>query len=90
MKRHLLLFVLIFLVFSRGVFAQVSLSGVVTDETGESLVGVTVVVKGTTTGTVTDIDGKYHLSGVPETATLVFSYIGMEAKEIRISPSRCV
>lgn len=90
MKKYLLVLILIFVVFSLRVFAQVSLSGVVTDETGEPLIGVTVVVKGTTTGTVTDIDGNYHLSGVAETATLVFSYIGMEPKEIKISSSTTV
>ncbi len=90
MKRHLLLQFLLFVIFSHGAIAQVSLSGVVTDETGEPLVGVTVIIKGTTSGTVTDIDGNYHLSEVAETATLVFSYIGMESREIKISPSTTV
>ncbi|HZH74035.1 MAG TPA: carboxypeptidase-like regulatory domain-containing protein, partial [Mariniphaga sp.] len=52
-------------------------SGVVTDEEGQLLPGVTVVVKGTTQGTVTDVNGTYALPDVPEDAVLVFSFIGM-------------
>ena len=63
---------------------QVSVSGTVTDqETGETLPGVTITVEGTTQGTVTDIDGNYELR-VSEDATLVFSYIGMETRNVPV------
>ena len=61
---------------------QVTVSGTVTEEsTGDPAIGVTVLEKGTTNGTVTDIDGNYTLSDVPADATLVFSYIGMNTVE---------
>ena len=56
-------------------------SGTVSDADGEPLIGAFVVVKGTTDGTSTDIDGKYQLSATPG-STLVFSYIGFEDKEV--------
>ncbi len=62
-----------------------NISGTVTDQFGSSLPGVTVVVKGTTMGTVSDIDGKYILVNVPEDATLLFSFVGMKSQEIAVS-----
>ena len=56
--------------------AQNALSGTVRDENGEPIPGVTVLVKGTTNGTTTDIDGKYHLS-VPKKAVIEYSCIGL-------------
>ena len=57
---------------------QHTVTGTVTEgATGDPAIGVTVLVKGSTIGTVTDIDGKYTLSNVPQDATIVFSYIGM-------------
>lgn len=61
---------------------QKSVSGKVTDETGQPLPGVTVVVKGTTQGTVTNGDGEYSLLTIPANATLVFSFVGMRAQEV--------
>lgn len=61
---------------------QPSVSGTVTDESGQPLPGVTVVVKGTTQGTVTNADGNYSLTNIPEDATLVFSFVGMRAEEV--------
>jgi len=66
--------------------ADVEVSGLVTDEIGNGLPGATVSVRGTTVGTVTDLDGKYKLS-VPEGVTLVFSFIGYVTKEIEVSGS---
>ncbi|HCY40736.1 MAG TPA: TonB-dependent receptor [Prolixibacteraceae bacterium] len=63
---------------------QKSISGKVTDSSGASLPGVSVVVKGTTTGVITDIDGKYTLTKVPENATLQFSFVGMKGQEVAI------
>ncbi len=64
---------------------EVSVSGVVTDDGGVSLPGVTVVVKGTATGTVTDFDGRFSLSNVPSDATLQFSFVGMKTAEVLVN-----
>ncbi|WP_423129368.1 TonB-dependent receptor [Gaoshiqia sp. Z1-71] len=61
------------------------LSGRVTDSSGTPLPGVTVVVKGTTMGTITDIDGRYSLDNVPANATVIFSFVGMTTQEIAVS-----
>ncbi len=61
---------------------QKSVSGKVTDESGDPLPGVTVVIKGTVNGTITDMNGNYSISNVPENATLQFSFIGMETQGI--------
>ncbi len=59
-------------------------SGKVTDLSGSVLPGVTVVVKGTTQGTVTNTDGEYSLSDIPPDAVLQFSFVGMRTQEILI------
>lgn len=57
---------------------QITVSGIVTEEdTGDPAIGVSILVKGTTNGTITDYDGRYTLSNVSTDATLIFSYIGM-------------
>ena len=61
-----------------------SVSGKVTDSSGATLPGVSVVVKGTTTGVITDHNGSYSLSNIPENATLQFSFVGMKAQEIKV------
>ncbi len=61
---------------------QRTVSGKVTDSSGQPLPGVTVVVKGTTQGTVTNTDGEYSFSSLPEDATLVFSFVGMRSHEV--------
>ena len=83
MKR-LLLFLAAFAAIASTAFAQVSsVKGTVSDENGEPMAGVSVLVKGTQIGTVTDVDGTYTLRGVPANAqTLVFSFIGMETLEV--------
>jgi TonB-linked SusC/RagA family outer membrane protein len=58
------------------------ISGKVTDASGASLPGVSVVVKGTTTGVITDSDGTYSISNVPANAILQFSFVGMKMQEI--------
>ncbi|MEM9338289.1 MAG: TonB-dependent receptor [Bacteroidota bacterium] len=64
-------------------FQQFTVSGVITDETGVGLPGATVVEKGTTNGTITDIDGRYSIS-LPEDAVIVITYIGYETSEINV------
>ncbi len=61
---------------------QKSVSGKVTDSSGGALPGVTVLIKGTTTGTITDGDGNYTLANVPDKAALQFSFVGMKTQEI--------
>lgn len=61
-----------------------AVSGNVKNESGELLPGVTVIVKGTTNGTVTDLEGNYKITEVPSDAILVFSFIGMKTLEISI------
>ncbi len=63
---------------------QKIVSGVVTDESGLPLPGVTVLIKGTTQGTVTIADGNYNLANVPDDAILVFSFVGMLTQEIPV------
>jgi len=64
---------------------QKPVSGKVTDSTGSPLPGVSVVVKGTTNGTITDGNGNYSLPNVPENATLQFSFVGMKAQEVAVA-----
>lgn len=63
---------------------QKSVSGTVTEESGAPLPGVTVVIKGTTQGAVTDLDGKYIITSVPNDATLQFSFVGMTTQEVEV------
>jgi len=60
-------------------------SGKVSDATGEGLPGVSVVVKGTTNGTISDANGSYSLTNVPENATLQFSFVGMKGQEVVVA-----
>lgn len=64
---------------------QKTITGTVTDENSQPLPGVTVIIKGTTNGTVTNMDGNYSISGYPEDATLVFSFVGMKTQEIPVA-----
>lgn len=59
------------------------ISGVIKDEKGFTLPGVSIAVKGTTTGTITDIDGKYSIN-VPSGAVLAFNYVGFVPQEVKI------
>ncbi len=64
-------------------FAQKTVSGTVSDETG-GLPGVNIIIKGTTQGTTTDIDGKYSLQVTSDETILVFKYIGFQEQEITV------
>ena len=70
--------------FSQNEQQQKSISGKVTDSSRSSLPGVTVMVKGTTNGTITDSNGNYSISNIPANATLQFSFVGMKAQEVSV------
>jgi TonB-linked SusC/RagA family outer membrane protein len=67
-----------------GAYAQKTVTGTITDERGEEIIGASVQVKGTTKGTVSDISGQFSI-GVPDNAVLVISYIGYKTQEIPIA-----
>ena len=62
-----------------------TVSGIIKDDKGEPLIGASVVVKSTTTGVVTDLDGKYQLNVPDAKGTLVFSFVGFTSQEIPIN-----
>ncbi len=67
-------------------FAQtVNLSGQVTDESGEPLIGATVMIQDTSTGTATDFDGNYSIPNAPAMGSIVVSYIGYTTQTIPIN-----
>lgn len=88
--RTVLLFLIVAMI-TLGVSAQtVTVKGTVTDKTGETVIGASVVEKGNTgNGTITDIDGNFSLS-VPTNATLVFSYVGMTTQEIAVKGQQTI
>ena len=65
--------------------AQTTIKGVVTDESGEPLIGAGVVVEGTTIGTITGIDGDYELTVPADAVNLVFSFIGLSEQTVPIA-----
>ena len=84
MKIYRIIFLFLFGLFAAGSLpAQTPgrmITGTVTDPKGETLIGVSVVVKNKSVQTITDVNGKYRIKAAPQD-TLVFSYIGMETKE---------
>jgi TonB-linked SusC/RagA family outer membrane protein len=67
--------------------AQRTVSGTITDDGGEPLIGASILVKGTSSGTVTDIDGSYSLEVPDGSTTLVVSYTGFETREVAVGAS---
>ena len=81
----------LFTVLSNFAFAQRAVTGVVKDaDSGETLVGASVVVTGTTKGTLTDLDGKYELQVPADAASLTFSYTGYANLTIAIGASKVI
>lgn len=72
----------------QGAAQVITVRGIVTtEEDGEPVIGASVIVKGTSLGTVTDVNGRFELSGLPPSATrLLISYISLMAKEVAIAP----
>lgn len=90
MGKRLITILLVLLTIGVQAFAQSAVSGKVTDEAGEPCVGANVLIKGTTTGTMTDLDGNYSLTDVRKGAILVFSSIGYTSQEVRLGSSSVV
>ncbi len=65
--------------------AQTTVSGTVSDDMGEPLIGASVLVKGTSNGVATDVDGRYSLNNVPAKAVLIVSYIGYTTVEVEVA-----
>ena len=68
-------------------FAQKTVTGTVKDAAGEPLIGVSVMIKGTSTGAMTDIDGNFSLPSVPSSSKLTFSYVGYKTKTVDVGSS---
>ena len=86
MKRSL--FVFLMLLGSLCIYAQhSSITGKVTDRQNEPIIGASVVVKGSSQGVISDIDGNFTLKNVPSEGTLQISYIGYKTSEVDINPS---
>jgi len=61
-----------------------TITGKVVDESGQSIPGVSIVIKGTSTGTISDVDGNFVITGVSENTVLVFSFVGMKMREVLV------
>ncbi|WP_165020291.1 SusC/RagA family TonB-linked outer membrane protein [Dysgonomonas sp. ZJ279] len=90
LSKSLMLLVCLLLVSTFSMYAQTkSISGTITDETKEPLIGVTVRVKGTTVGTVTDFDGKYTISA-NSGDVLEYSFVGMNSQEVTVGSQNVI
>ncbi|MCB9082181.1 MAG: TonB-dependent receptor [Lewinellaceae bacterium] len=87
MKLKFLLLSVLLSCLSATAFAQFTVRGTVTSDEGEALIGATVIVKGTSTGTVTDIDGSFSIQVPGQQGVLEISYTGYESKSYNVSPS---
>lgn len=86
--RMKVLFASLLLAASGQVLAQSSgqVGGQVFDENGDPVVGAQIMVKGSKTGTVTDIDGKFSLPSVKQGEAIVISYLGMDSQTVKAAP----
>jgi len=69
---------------------QKTVTGIVTDQTGQPLPGVTVIIKGTTQGVVSDVNGNFSIPNIPNDATLQFSFVGMKTQEFLVSGKQVI
>ena len=83
--KNLLLAACLLLVTMPAISQTKTVTGVVTDTSGDALIGVSILVQGTGNGVVTDLDGKYTLKDVPGNGTLIFSYIGMLTQDVKVN-----
>ena len=80
-----LMFLALVALCTSGAWAQKQVSGTVVDAAGEAIIGASVMVKGTSTGTITDFDGNFTLQNVSEKASLVISYVGYRNQTIAVA-----
>lgn len=93
MKRRGVLILGFILLVSELIFGQdrETVTGRIVEKgTGEPVVGATVVVKGTSTGTISDVNGFYTLRDIPQDAVLIFSFVGMKAQEVPVEGRRVI
>ena len=83
-KRLFLMLMVLFIPLA--IFAQSTISGTVSDDTGEPIIGATIIEKGTSNGVATDIDGAFSLN-IKQTTTIEVSYIGFVTQEIDVTDS---
>lgn len=88
MRSKLTLLCLMFLCTLNAVAQQLNVTGNVKDALGEYIIGASVLVKGTTNGTITDIDGNFSVSGVEKGSVLEISYIGYVSQSITINDEK--
>lgn len=81
--KHILVFLLLFIGIGSITAQNVKITGTVKDNTGEAVIGANIKVKGSTTGTITDIDGHFNTDASPN-ATLVVSFIGYNTQEVAL------
>ena len=80
------LFLMLMSIVTFGVLSQnITVNGTVKDVSGESMIGVTVQIEGTSTGTITDIDGNFVIPNVPSNGVLVVSYVGMKTVTVEVN-----
>lgn len=85
-KLQRLFLIALFSVLAIGAYAQSkTVSGTVVDQIGEPVIGANVIVKGTTNGVITDLDGRFTLSNVPNNGTISISFIGYKDQEISVA-----
>ena len=80
-----LMFLALVAICTTGAFAQKQVSGTVVDAAGEPIIGASVIVKGTSTGTVTDFDGNFTIQNVPANGSLVISYVGYRNQTVAVA-----
>src|SRR5690606_8459956 len=76
--------ILLWCASSSKLWSQHAVEGFIQDRDGQPLIGVNVQVKGSTLGTSSDLDGRYHFGEVPSNAILVISYVGFETQEVAV------
>lgn len=82
--RRILLFVILLMAAATGFAQNKTVTGVVVDKTGETVIGASVVVKGTTNGATTDIDGKFILQNILDNGTIQVSFVGYKTQNVAV------
>jgi Ca-activated chloride channel homolog len=90
MKHLFLFFISIFLTSNILMAETRKVTGMVTDKNSDPIPGVNVIIKGTTIGTITDINGKYEIEIKNDSSVLVFTFIGYEKKEVKVKSKKTI